>query len=456
MKQHKNKYSIGTSVKLFAVTTMLCGFALGAFAAPPANDDFVNAEIVSGIQVHIARTNEEATKEAGEPNHANNPGGKSLWFKWTAPMSRVMAITTNRSAGNFDTLLHIYKGAALNNLTSVAFSNNINAPSDLKSYARFFALEGTTYYIAVDGGSASKVPSAIGTFLLDIQPSFEFQGADYDADGMTDFSYFRPSNGTWYIFNSSSQQLSVKQWGTNGDIPLVASYSGGNNDYNVYRPSSSFWYNQPVINVNNYYLQWGTAGDIPVPANYGGGPGTETAVFRPSNGTWYISYSETEFNYYYFGQAGDIPVPGHYSPDLVADVAVFRPSNGVWYFIKRKFINPSHPGDISEAVQFGQAGDKPVPADYDGDGVLDVAVFRPSTGVWYVRRSSDNEVQSFQWGIAEDVPTTGDFDGDGKFDFAVFRPSNGTWYVYRSGDDSFQFKHFGQSGDIPVTANRTF
>jgi hypothetical protein len=63
-------------------------------------------------------------------------------------------------------------------------------------------------------------------------------------------------------------------------------------------------------------------------------------------------------------------------------------------------------------------GDVPMPADYDGDGRTDPAVFRPATGVWYMlRSSSDYTTYSFdQWGLSGDVPKTGDFDGDGRAD----------------------------------------
>jgi hypothetical protein len=40
-----------------------------------------------------------------------------------------------------------------------------------------------------------------------------------------------------------------------------------------------------------------------------------------------------------------------------------------------------------------------VPADYDGDGRADVAVFRPSTGMWYVRG-----IFNRSWGLAGDIP----------------------------------------------------
>ena len=80
-------------------------------------------------------------------------------------------------------------------------------------------------------------------------------------------------------------------------------------------------------------------------------------------------------------------------------------------------------------TQFGQTGDIPVPADYDGDGAADIAVFRG--GTWYMLSATSYTVKSH--GIATDVPTPADYDGDGKADLAVFRASEGKWYIKRSG-----------------------
>ena len=110
------------------------------------------------------------------------------------------------------------------------------------------------------------------------------------------------------------------------------------------------------------------------------------------------------------------------------DVAVFRPSTGRWY------VRGAAP------VKWGVTGDIPVPGDYDGNGTTDIAVFRPSTGRWYVRGAAPVE-----WGVTGDIPVPGDYDGNGTTDIAVFRPSTGRWYVRGAAP-----VEWGVTGDIPV------
>ena len=135
--------------------------------------------------------------------------------------------------------------------------------------------------------------------------------------------------------------------------------------------------------------------------------------------------------------------------DGKAELAVFRPSDGVWYQLD------SFTGAFS-TVQFGAAGDKLAPADFDGDGRTDKAVFR--NGVWYILQSASASVRTFQWGTAGDLPVPGDFNGDGQADLAVFRPSSGVWYVLYSnpvqpGNITFTAVQFGVNGDVPLLAD---
>ncbi len=136
-------------------------------------------------------------------------------------------------------------------------------------------------------------------------------------------------------------------------------------------------------------------------------------------------------------------VTGDFSGDRRTDVTVFRPSTGIWYV--RNIIT-----GLFEFYQWGLNGDIPVQGDYDGDAKVDSAVFRPSTSIWYIRNSSDGSLAFLQWGLTGDIPVPGDYDGDGKNDAAVFRPSTGIWYVRDLATNTASFYQWGLNGDIPV------
>lgn len=124
-------------------------FAASAHAATaPLNDLFSSAEGISGNSGRVAGTNVGASKEAGEPNHGGNTGGKSVWFRWVAPNSGTARFST--AGSNFDTLLSIYTGSSVNDLNVVASGDDVSS-TDKTSRATFNAISGTAYYIAVDG-----------------------------------------------------------------------------------------------------------------------------------------------------------------------------------------------------------------------------------------------------------------------------------------------------------------
>src|SRR5207244_6219758 len=103
-----------------------------------ANDAFVNAQSISGASGSVTGSNANATKESGEPYHAGDAGGRSVWYYWTAPGSGSVTIDTVGST--FNTLLGVYTGGSVSGLTTVASNEEISYGSNLQSRAAFTAL----------------------------------------------------------------------------------------------------------------------------------------------------------------------------------------------------------------------------------------------------------------------------------------------------------------------------
>ncbi|MCP5417661.1 MAG: S8 family serine peptidase [Chromatiaceae bacterium] len=112
------------------------------------NDHFSNAEVLSGLlPERRSGTNVDASKESGEPDHAGNAGGRSVWWRITSQVTEPISVDTFGSA--FDTTLGVYTGSQVSLLTLVA--SNDDAAGGLQSQVSFAATAGITYYVAVDG-----------------------------------------------------------------------------------------------------------------------------------------------------------------------------------------------------------------------------------------------------------------------------------------------------------------
>ena len=194
--------------------------------------------------------------------------------------------------------------------------------------------------------------------------------------------------------------------------------------------------------------------NVPLIGNYYNSQTSEKttyAVFRQNTGTgnnqaeWYIYPSYTPVAW---GWPTSIPVPGDYNGDRVKDIAIYE--GGYWH------VNGQSISDIG----WGLPTDVPVQNDYTGDGITDIAVVRPigayGSMEWYVY---PNQVPIY-WGYSTppyyDIPVPGDYDGDRKTDFVVWRASDGAWYQYPSQTPIATFGYgVAPYYDVPVPADYT-
>jgi hypothetical protein len=134
-------------------TLLLCLAGRGQ----PANDDFDDREAIAGVVGTVTRSNDAATSEPFEPDHAGVPGGVSVWWTWTAPVDGCFSIDTFGSS--FDTILAVYTGPGLGSLFEQASNDNFGTTHT--SRVGFEVLAGTDLHIAVDG-----IAGATGTVVL--------------------------------------------------------------------------------------------------------------------------------------------------------------------------------------------------------------------------------------------------------------------------------------------------
>jgi hypothetical protein len=461
----------------------------------PANDNLENAEtiVLSNNSLTLLRSNIGATKEANEPNHAENAGGKSVWFTIIPTETQVVRIQTTHPVTNFDTTLAVYGGHFFgNSFVRVGYNDDcIAAGCGTSSMVDLKLDAGTIYRIAVDGYSDGSSAAQSGTFVLSLTASnspvsYDNIGSAFDLSaagaGSIAGTYYAATNepnepahwgGTlggrsvWYRFQTSNRRAMTFE--IKGNVTAeIAVYNSmvanptfaqltrlDDNHYGINQfatrmevtfnafPGQYYFIaidnndaQQNPFEIANYQLKFYQTKLRYSMRMYNNAPVTSMNVFRPSEGMWYnvqstnYSYSDTQLS---FGLSGDVPVPADFDGDAMTNFAVARNQNGLkhWYVLLQNSSTQYH------YFQWGLASDKAVTGDFDRDGIADATVIRNQNGtlVWYVKQSSNNALRSFVFGITGDTPVLGDFDGDGATDVAVTRQVDGiiTWHILKSG-----------------------
>jgi hypothetical protein len=414
------------------------------------NDNFGSAyTLATGSGTYsISTSNIGASKESGEPNHMNNSGGKSVWFNYSNDANFPRRITLNLDssrAGEEDKnvmgLIMVYTGATLGTLNHILQGGS---PFYGKTKITFLAAAHSSYRIAIDGYD-SGTGADTGSFTLTYGISKDIRTADFDDDGKADVSIFRPSDGTFYSLDSGTNRMRAYRWGMNGDKPLVSKGSTSQSYYSVFRQDTGAWYVTTVTLDSYFAFLYGSSGDVALYNNFrrpNGGIESYPTVFHPTDGSWWTKADGGSV--VQFGQLGDIPITADFDGDGTDEYVVFRPSNGYWYLLN-VLTNQT------QAVHFGQNGDIPVPADYNADGIADIAIFRPSTGDWWFWNPQTGAQTAKHFGQFGDEPQPADYDGDGKADLCVFR--DGVWWIHNSSNGSAKAVNWGLFNDLPITAH---
>ena len=216
-----------------AVRTVVSTGALVIVTSPPLpfTDDFRGGS-TNGLNFVGSGDNTNATSQTGEPSIVGNPPGHSLWLQWTAPANGVMALSTRGST--FDTVLAVYTGTGLTNLTLV--NSDDDSGGYFTSMVLFNAAAGSNYLITVDGSAGSTghmVLSGVFNTNIALIPQILQQPVDVTtvAGGTAMFTVFAASTtnltyqwyeGDWLAIPGATNATLIL---TNVDYLDVDSYS---------------------------------------------------------------------------------------------------------------------------------------------------------------------------------------------------------------------------------------
>ena len=326
--------------------------------------------------------------------------------------------------------------------------------------------DGTAQLVA----RTSDIANNVGSYSSPFQVSIISTAGDYLGFGKAQLSVFDPRFEAYFVRNLGAAQVDI----TPGrDIPIQYDLNGdGATDLTAYRFNTAEYFGY-VSNGTGIDQQYGfTNSGLPVSGYYGNSGTFIYGAFQPSSATWALALPQPGGLVFQFGVPKiDVPVPAAFDGNNSTELAVFRPTTifggdadsfsviGPKGFYEVSFTSPA----VAAKGFVYRPGDIAAPADYDGIGRDEFAVYRPSTGQFFIL-NVPNVANSSTWTLrtvtlnlpggpnVNDVPTSADYDGNGKIDPTVYRPSNSTFYMIHSSTNLQENIQFGAAGQAVASA----
>jgi hypothetical protein len=248
----------------------------------------------------------------------------------------------------------------------------------------------------------------------------------------------------------------------------------------LYRPSTGEWFFD--LNGNGVWdgcqvdfcvQSFGAQNAVPVVGEWEADGVTQLGLFSPATQELYLDKNTNEIWEGCavdtcagpLGVQGDVPVAGKWTSAGSDRLGVFRPSTGYWYLDKNGDGSVgSCRRDQCEYLSVYANGDLPVVGDWNGNGISELGLFRPSTGQWFLDKNGNKSWNGCNkdrcvdlYGAPADLPVVGDWSGSGRSAIGVLRPSTGEWFLDYNNNGTWDgcgvdvcVVGFGAPGDVPV------
>jgi hypothetical protein len=299
------------------------------------------------------------------------------------------------------------------------------------------------YAIANGGAPALKIRFASGGTVthspgVSVSGSSLFEVGDYDGDGRDDL-FVLTGSGLTISLGGNSGGAPDRWFQIPSTVPPDAGPKciGPNGCATIgYVDDGGIWTlaDRARSNPAETQFYYGNPGDAPFMGDWNCDGIDTPGLYRKSDGFVYLRQTNTQGTAdteFYFGNPGDIPLVGDFNGDGCDTVSLYRKSEHRIYIINALGEDGKGLGAADYFFEFGNPGDVPFTGDFDGDGIDEVGLRRPSNGMVMLKwtLSGGNADYQFIYGSNGDVPYAADWNGDGTDTIALYRPSNGDWYI---------------------------